>query len=350
MKLVRRITLAILLALSAVPAFGQAPAPVPALPDTERRTSYSLTSSTCACTVNFALYGDSTDYQNWVEVWLSGVMVQYNDPTYGWTLTSPSGTIGRLPLPITDAIVTFNKPQTGTVQIVGARRPRRVSQFSENRGVAARDLNQALTDIVAQNRETWDKINDVTGRVPRAPPGELLAMFPPASQRANMGVCFDGSGNMVPCIGPSTGTFSAGSGINFTGTNPTVVSAITVPPLRPASPGNLYVSVTGSDSNSCLSVGAACATLQHAINLATTYDLQGSPIIINLGAGTFTQGGLIDGSLVGATGTGGLAPSIEIIGAGSANTTLDPSSTCAGIGNALYISDGIAVGIGSLRI
>jgi hypothetical protein len=50
---------------------------------------------------------------------------------------SPSGGIANLARPITNAVLTFNRPQTGTVQIVGARRPRRASQVSQGGGVSA---------------------------------------------------------------------------------------------------------------------------------------------------------------------------------------------------------------------
>ena len=95
-----------------------------------------------------------------------------------YTITSPTGNLATIPRPITDAVLTFSAPQTGTVQIVGARRPRRTAQFSENRGVTARDLNQVITDIVAMLREDWDKINDVTGRAVLAAPGETMALLP----------------------------------------------------------------------------------------------------------------------------------------------------------------------------
>lgn len=225
MTYIRRAILALVLAAGIAPVFAQAPSPVPALPDAERRTSYTISGTTCACAVNFALYGDSTDYQNWVEVWLNGVQVQYNDVTFGWTITSPSGALGSIARPVTDAVLTFNSTQTGTVQIVGARRPRRVSQFSESRGVAARDLNQALTDIVAQNRENWDKTNDVTGRAVVAPPGETMAVLPSLSTRASKGACFDSSGNLAPCTTITGSTFIAGNGISFTGSNPTTVAS-----------------------------------------------------------------------------------------------------------------------------
>lgn len=199
MSIIRRAFLALVVIAGFGPAIAQAPPPVPALPDSERRTTYNLSSSTCApsgCAVNFALYGDSADYANWLEIWVNGVLV----PSAGnWTLTSPTGPIATIPRPITDAVITFNAAQTGTVQIVGARRPRRVSQFPENRGVAARDLNQALTDIVAQNRETWDKINDVTGRGLFSQPGVQYGPMPQPAACAGLFLGFDGTGKNPIC-------------------------------------------------------------------------------------------------------------------------------------------------------
>jgi hypothetical protein len=218
----RKLILAALLALSAVPAFGQAPPPVPALPDAERRTSYSISSSTCACAVNFALYGDAADYGSWLEVFVNGVLL----PSANWTIISPTGPLATIPRPITDAVLTFNTPQTGTVQIVGARRPRRSILFAENRGVPARDLNQGFNDIYSMLREDWDKINDVTGRAVLAPPGETLALLPSKATRASQAACFDINGNLINCavtVVPS-GSFVAGSGVTFAGSNPTTVS------------------------------------------------------------------------------------------------------------------------------
>lgn len=239
---------ALLLALSLVQAVAQAPPPVPALPDTERRTSYSISATTCACNVGFQLYGDSTDVDAWVSVWINGVQRLSTDPTYGWAITSPTGPLATIPRPVTNAILTFNAAQTGTIQIVGARRPRRAAQYSENRGVAARDLNQTLTDTIATQREIWD----FTARVPRVPPGETMAMLPVQAGRQNMGACFDSSGNLAPCTGFSAGTFAAGNGIAFTGTNPTTLSSnltsglgITVTGTNPLSIGTNIAGGTG---------------------------------------------------------------------------------------------------------
>jgi hypothetical protein len=220
MKTLQRFIIASLLCLGVAPAFAQAPPPVPALPDTERRTSYSISSSTCACAVGFQLYGDGIDYQNWVEVFVNGVK-----QTGNWTITSPTGQLSVIPRPITDAVLTFTAAQTGTVQIVGARRPRRASQISENRGVSARDFNQIITDLTAMLRESWDKTNDVTGRTVQARPGETLALLPALAARMNMGACFDSSGNLTACSSIPTGTFAAGAGIAFTGSSPTSISA-----------------------------------------------------------------------------------------------------------------------------
>jgi hypothetical protein len=216
MSIIRRAILTLALIAGISPAIAQVPPPVPALPDIERRTSYAITSSTCACAVGFQLYGDSTDYQNWVEIFINGIRVNYNDPTFGWTITSPTGPLGNIARPISNAVLTFASAQTGTIQIVGARRPRRTSQFSESQGVSARNLNQALTDIVAQNRETWDKTNDVTGRAVLGIPGETLSLLPPAATRAGKYFIWDAFGN------PSIAAPGSGSG-NVTGTSPTIL-------------------------------------------------------------------------------------------------------------------------------
>lgn len=220
-QILRRLILAFALMAGIAPAVAQVPPAVPALPDTERRTTYNISGSLCACAVGFQLYGDSTDYTNWVEVWINGSRITQSG---NWTITSPTGSLATIPRPITDAVLTFTSAQTGTVQIVGARRPRRTSQFSENRGVAARDLNQVLSDITAQNRETWDKINDVTGRAVIAPPGETLAVLASAASRASSGACFDASGNLVSCVSIPSTTFTAGNGIAITGTSPKTIT------------------------------------------------------------------------------------------------------------------------------
>src|SRR5580692_8740064 len=105
----RRLVLAGLAALSLLStlaaSFAQAPPPVPALPDTERRTAYTINASTCICNVGFQFYGDGNDFGNWVEVYLNGARVNFNDATFGWTVTSPTGTLASIPRPITDGVL-----------------------------------------------------------------------------------------------------------------------------------------------------------------------------------------------------------------------------------------------------
>lgn len=175
---------------------AHAQTPVPALPDTERRSAYTIAAQTGPFNVNFALYGDSTDYGNWLEVWLNGVKLT---AITDYTVTSPSGSLAVLARPITNGQVTLVAAGTGTLQILGARRPRRTSQISENGPVTAHDFNLLNTDIVAMEREGWD----LRSRSILVPPGEAGAVLPPAATRANNFLFFDANGNP---------TLSSGSG------------------------------------------------------------------------------------------------------------------------------------------
>jgi hypothetical protein len=221
MRLLHRLIVALALLAGIAPAFAQAPPPVPALPDTERRTSFSLNAQTGPFSVGFALYGDSTDYAEWLQVWLctSATLTPCSQLTAvtQWTLSSPTGPLATIPRPITDATITLTSAQTGTLQIVGARRPRRTSQFAENRGVAARDINQYVTDLTAQNREDWD----LGRRMIQAQPGEVLSVMQPASTRAGGILCWDATG-LIPqtCAAGSSGT------ANVVGPNVSVVGHI----------------------------------------------------------------------------------------------------------------------------
>lgn len=201
-----------LLAALAAPTIvaAQAPPPVPALPDTERRTAYVLTASTCpACSVGFALYGDGTDYGNWIEVWIvtgtgTTALATKLTAVTDYTLVSATGPLGSIPRPITNATITLTAARTGTLQIVGATRPRRLSQFAENRGVAARDLNQALTGIIAAQRDTWDRTIDLAGRALQTSPGDTIGMLPISTVRAGGLLGFNSLGDPI-ALAPTGG-------------------------------------------------------------------------------------------------------------------------------------------------
>jgi hypothetical protein len=204
-------------------ALAQAPPPVPALPDTQRQTTYNITSSTCACAVGFQLYGDSTDVDNWIFVLFNSVKVLSTDPTFGWSLSSPTGSLASIARPITDAVLTFNNAQTGQVIILGAERPRRLTTFNENQGVTARQLNQVINTLFAELRELWDR-----GTATLNGPNLWLG-----TQTFAGGLVFNGG--LTVGIRTSTGpTYNVGTTDYFLCLDATV-NAITV--NLPASPG-----------------------------------------------------------------------------------------------------------------
>lgn len=297
MQIIRRAILAFALMAGIAPVFAQAPPPVPALPDTERRTAYTISTSTCACNVGFALYGDGTDYQNWLEVFVNGVRVNFNDATFGWTITSPTGSLGNIPRPITDGVLTFTNAQSGTIQIVGARRPRRLSTFAENRGVPARDFNQILNDMIAQNREVWDKINDVTGRALLGLPSENIGPLPSAALRAGSLLAFDVNGNPVATT-PGVGTGN-----------------VVGPGLSVNNDVACWNGTTGALLRDCGAIGTT----------TLTGDVLGGPAV-----GTVPTTLATVNANVGSFGTSSALPSITVDGKGritaASNTTITPAN------------------------
>jgi hypothetical protein len=295
--MLRRIILAATLLYSSL-ALAQAPPAVPALPDTERRTSYTLSGTSCACAVNFAIYGDGTDIDNWIQVWINGVRKLSTDPTSGWTLSSPTGALATIPRPINDAVLTFNAPQTGTVQIVGARRPRQLSQFSENRGVAARDLNQRLTDLTAIERELWDKTNDLSGRGLFTQPGNTMGPLPLPSSCINNALGFGPDGLTPTCFTPSTAAapLVVGTTMISNGTTRNVLynAAGILGQLAITGTANTLATFTGSlTSGDCISVdggsnltdfGGACVSPGSTTTLTNkTYDTGGAGNVLKIG-------------------------------------------------------------------
>lgn len=328
----RKIVLAAILALVALvapathmvaPVFAQAPPVVPALPDTERRTAYTISAQTGPFDVVFQVYGDGTDYSNWIEVWLNGVKLT---PVTQWTLALTSGTLATAARPLTNARITLVAAGTGDLEIVGARRPRRLSQFSENQGVTARALNQAITDVVAQNRETWDKLNSVTGRAIVAPPAEHLSVLPNAAARASMYPCFNSSGDLVVCGG------TVGSG--------------TVTVIGPIVPGDC----AAFDSTTVIKAGDCGPTFARTITAAITANQDNwAP---GIGIGTKTLINVTSDITRGLTGlAGGVDGAVAaIVNANTLNNAIILSDASASsiaanrfkLGNDVYIGPGQA--------
>jgi hypothetical protein len=176
---------------------------IPTLPDTERRTRSTIAVSTGPINVSFDIYGNGTDYAQWLEVYDDGVKLT---AVTDWTLDSPSGSLAVLARPITDARVTFTAARTGDIDIVGADRPRRTSQLTEGQGVSAHDFNQIVTHIVARLREVWDMLRTRTliGR-----PGETVDMvLPSIATRAGNYFKWDSDGKpsyeAAPVLGGGT--------------------------------------------------------------------------------------------------------------------------------------------------
>jgi hypothetical protein len=291
-------TAALALALAA-PALAQSPyppgppPPVPALPDSQRQTSYTLSASTCACAVGFQLGGTSTDFQNWVEVWVGGKQVQYNDPVYGWSISSPTGALSIVPRPITDAVLTFNNPVTGTVVIVGAERPRRTGEFNEGVGVPARSINQVFNDLYAILREYWDKLNDVTGRGLFFAPGNTAGPMPSPSTCANGFLAFDSTGLNPVCLQasqilpPGSNVIAAGAGITVTSGGGTTTIAATA------------VAVTNMSALKALTGVAGAVFVQGYTNVG---DLGGGWFVWNSGSTATDNAGTIIQPNAGGTG------------------------------------------------
>lgn len=193
--------------------------PVPAEPDTERRTSYTATAQTGPFDVGFDIYGDGSDYQDWLQVFVGGSLLT---GITDWQLSSASGALNAIPRPITDAQITFTVAQTGTVEIVGARRPRRTSQYTESQPVPARATNQVLTDIWMTLREIWDRL---MSRTATALPGETIGFLPSLANRLNSGVGslagYDGLTGDPIAIAADPTSFANYTAINYTANSTT---------------------------------------------------------------------------------------------------------------------------------
>jgi len=177
---------------------------IPALPDSERRTTAVIADSVGPITIDFAIYGNGTDFSDWVAVWDDGVKTT---PITDWTLDSPSGSLATLPRPITDARITFTTARTGTIEIEGADRPQRATQVTEGGGVSARAFNQAITHITARLREIWDVLRT---RTIYAIPGEAVDLvLPVVADRQGKALTFDSDGALTATTLDAVGTVVA---------------------------------------------------------------------------------------------------------------------------------------------
>lgn len=323
-------------------AVAQAPPPVPALPDAERRTSYVLAASTCpACSVGFALYGDGTDYGSWLELWLvaaNGTATKLTAVT-DWTLTSATGSLATIPRPITDATITLTTARTGTLQIIGARKPRRTSVYTENRGVAARDLNQTVNDIEAALRENWD----LDKRQLSGLPGEVLSPLPSAAARASSILCWDATGLVPLACAPSAG---GGGGGNVIGPNSSVDGHVA---LFSGTTGTILRDGGAIGTGNVTGPGSATDSAFALFNGTTGTIIKNGPTVIPLANGgtaaalTASNGGLVysSGSAFAILSGTATANQIPLSGANTApawSTATYPATTT--INQLLYSSAG----------
>lgn len=340
------------------PAIAQAPPPVPALPDAERRTSLVIASSTCVCAVGFAIYGDGTDVDQWVQVYIGTTRYLSTDVTFGWSLSSATGPFATIPRPITNAVLTFNSAQSGTVQIVGARRPRRTAQFSENRGVAARDVNQVFTDETAMLREAWDKLQGaLVGQ-----PGESILRLPPAATRANQVLAFNAQGDptvvSVPATIPSgqvTGPGSSTVGHPATWNNTLGTALVDTPVLGVAVGGTGQSTLTlGGVLLGNGTSGVNVATIGTAGNVLIDQGAGVPPVFKPLSGGaTVSASGVVTLALAPTlTGTLTLSgnPLLNLVGTGNVNVSNLAQNTIQfqGAGNSLTTSIHLNPGSGTL--
>jgi hypothetical protein len=144
------------LLLLTLPAFAQAPPPIPPLPDTNRTVAYSISVSTAQVAVPFNVYGDCSD----IQVQINGVVVLLSNGL--WNCASSSGfALNTLPLPITDMVVNLTPALTsGTLAITGAWHARNPT-IPTAPGISRREYQQAINTITAGQREVSDLVSSV---------------------------------------------------------------------------------------------------------------------------------------------------------------------------------------------
>jgi len=129
------------------------PLPTPSIADAPRSVDYTPNNSAGPFPVPFPVFEGTGDD---LAVTLDGV------PVTNWTFAGDQiedfyGSPGCW----VNGTITFDAPITGALRIVGRRRPRRVDQFAEGRGVPARDHNLELNRLTATQREIFDRVEDI---------------------------------------------------------------------------------------------------------------------------------------------------------------------------------------------
>ena len=129
------------------------PLPTPSIADAPRRVDYTPNNSAGPFPVPFPVFEGTGDD---LAVTLDGV------PVTNWTFAGDQiedfyGSPGCW----VNGTITFDAPITGALRIAGRRRPRRVDQFAEGRGVPARDHNLELNRLTATQREIFDRVEDI---------------------------------------------------------------------------------------------------------------------------------------------------------------------------------------------
>lgn len=129
------------------------PLPTPSIADAPRSVDYTPNNSAGPFPVPFPVFEGTGDD---LAVTLDGV------PVTNWTFAGDQiedfyGSPGCW----VNGTITFDAPITGALRIAGRRRPRRVDQFAEGRGVPARDHNLELNRLTATQREIFDRVEDI---------------------------------------------------------------------------------------------------------------------------------------------------------------------------------------------
>lgn len=132
------------------------------IPDVERRSEYTPVTATATFAIGFPIVAASD-----IEVWIDDALLDSED----WTVTLGTLIDGFY----SSATVTLDTAvENVDVEIVGARRPYRTTQYQEGRGIPASELNADMNRISLMLREIYDR----SRRSLTVPPGASLTELP----------------------------------------------------------------------------------------------------------------------------------------------------------------------------